>query len=530
MNTTASSDRNEAPPSSRESSMAAAQRIAHLGSWELALTHANDLDAGALHWSDEMFRIAGYEPGSVAVSRKFFLSLVPPADHEPVRQAMNAAIRERRSYSIVHRLLRPSGETRILHESGQVFFDESTGQPVKIIGIAHDITDRKRAEARSFESKKLESIGKLAGGVAHEYNNIMTIIIGQSELMLSGLPSGSPLRINLSEIRKAADRAAVLTRQLLAYGRQQILTPNILDLNTVIESMAGALRRTMGRKVDVRIVTTSGLGLVKADTMQIEQVILNIAKNSARAMPNGGKLTLETASVALDHEYVSHIPELKAGEYAMLAVTDTGAGMDEEMKARVFEPFFTTKGIGQGSGLGLSTCYGIVKQSGGHLSVYSEPGRGATFKIYLPQVEPQGKGPRAGFDAPELPRGKEVILLVEDDAALRDMASEMLRRLGYTVLDTDNGIDALSMQERRGIGQIDLLFTDIDMPQMSGLELSKRAQLLDPGIKILFTSAGAENAIIHQGLLKRGAALLQKPFTPSALTLKIRAVLDRKSG
>ena len=391
-----------------------------------------------------------------------------------------------------------------------------------------DITERKRLEARLFQSQKMETVGKLAGGVAHEFNSILTAIIGQSELLLGDLPAGSPLAKNAIEISQAAGRAATLTRQLLAYGRKQILQPETLDLNRVIAGMEGMFRHLMGGDVDTQVVPAPGLQAVKADAGQIEQVIMNMAINARDAMPNGGKLTLETANVSFDQESVGRYPELKPGDYVMLAITDTGAGMSEEVKARVFEPFFTTKGVGQGTGLGLSTCYGIIKQSGGHISVYSEPGRGATFKIYLPQVRSRRRAsPLRVCDSPDLPRGTETILLVEDDPALREMAATLLRRLGYTVLAAANGIEALSLKQQRDIGHIDLLFTDVVMPHMSGKELADRVRALYPHTRILFTSAYTENAIVHQGVLNKGVALLQKPFTPSALARKVREVLDQ---
>jgi nitrogen-specific signal transduction histidine kinase/FixJ family two-component response regulator len=390
-----------------------------------------------------------------------------------------------------------------------------------------DITGRKRLEAQLFQSQKLETVGKLAGGVAHEFNSILTAIIGQSELILGDLPAGSPLAQNAAGIRKAAERAATLTRQLLAYGRRAFLQPESLDLNQVMAGMEGMVRHLMGGDVDVRIVSAEGLRAVKADAGQIEQVIMNLAMNARDAMPNGGKLTLETANVSFDQERVGRDPELKPGGYVMLAITDTGTGMSAEVKARAFEPFFTTKGVGQGTGLGLSTCYGILKQSGGHISVYSEPGRGTTFKIYLPQVESQAKIPLQRLDSPDLPRGTETILLVEDDPALREMAATLLRRLGYTVLAAANGIEALSLKQPRDNGHIDLLFTDIVMPHMNGQELSERVRALYPHTRTLFTSAYTGNAIVHQGVLNPGVALLQKPFTPSALARKVREMLDQ---
>ncbi|MEY2428506.1 MAG: two-component system, cell cycle sensor histidine kinase and response regulator CckA, partial [Verrucomicrobiota bacterium] len=452
------------------------------------------------------------------------------------------SLRERHREGMLHYLA--TGETQVIGKRIEITAIRSDGsefpvelaitrmgreKPPTFTGFIRDLSERKRLEAQLLQSQKMETVGKLAGGVAHEFNSIMTAIIGQSELLLNDLPTGNPLCKNATEIRKAADRAATLTRQLLAYGRKQILQPEILDLNSVLAGMESTLRHLMGRGADVCIALAPGLKAVKADAGQIEQVIMNMAMNAADAMANGGKLTLDTANVTLDQEYVSRFPELKAGEYVMLAITDTGAGMSEEVMARAFEPFFSTKGVGEGTGLGLSTCYGIVKQSGGHITVYSEPARGSTFKIYLPQVELQAKVPIQRLDSPGLPRGTETILLVEDDPALRDMAATMLRRLGYTVLAAANGIEALSLKQQSEVGHIDLLFTDVVMPHMSGKELSERVQALYPHTRILFTSAYTANAIVHQGVLNKGVALLQKPFTPSALACKLREVLDQSS-
>jgi PAS domain S-box-containing protein len=401
------------------------------------------------------------------------------------------------------------------------------GKTTHFVALQRDITARKRFETVQFQSQRMETVGKLAGGIAHEFNSILTAIIGQSELLLGDLPPGSPLAKNGIEISQAAGRATVLTRQLLAYGRKQILQPENLDLNQVIASMEGMFRHLMGGEVVMHTIPAPGLHAVMADAGQIEQVILNMAINAREAMPNGGKLTLETANVSFDQESVGRYPELRAGDYVMLAITDTGAGMKEEVKARVFEPFFTTKAVGQGTGLGLSTCYGIVKQSGGHISVYSELGRGTTFKIYLPQVRTQAAIAIPRLASPELPRGTETILLVEDDPALREMAGTLLKRLGYTVWAAANGIEALSLKQQRNVGHIDLLFTDVVMPHMSGKELADRVQALNPHTKILFTSAYTENAIVDQGVLNKGVVLLQKPFTPSALAHKLREILDQ---
>ena len=488
-----------------------------------------DHEGKILEFNPAAEKVFGHARAEV-VGRELAQVIIPPS------------LRERHRQGMLHYLA--TGETRVIGKRIEITAIRSDGsefpvelaitrmgaeKPPTFTGFIRDISERKRLEAQLLQSQKMETVGKLAGGVAHEFNSIMTAIIGQSELLLNDLPPGNPLCKNATEIRRAADRAATLTRQLLAYGRKQILQPEILDLNSVLAGMESTLRHLMGRGADLCIALAPGLKAVKADAGQIEQVIMNMAMNAADAMPKGGKLTLETSNVTLDQEYVSRFPELKAGEYVMLAVTDTGTGMSGEVMARAFEPFFSTKGVGQGTGLGLSTCYGIVKQSGGHITIYSEPGRGATFKIYLPQVELQTKIPMQRLNSPDLPRGTETILLVEDDPALREMAAAMLRRLGYTVLAAANGIEALSLKQQPEIGHIDLLFTDVVMPHMSGKELSERVQALYPHIRLLFTSAFTANAIVHQGVLNKGVALLQKPFTPSALACKLREVLDQPS-
>jgi two-component system cell cycle sensor histidine kinase/response regulator CckA len=395
------------------------------------------------------------------------------------------------------------------------------------VAIQRDITARKRLEAQLVQAQKMETVGKLAGGVAHEFNSILTAIIGQSELLLDDLPSASPLAGKVTAINQAAGRAVILTRQLLAYGRKQTLQPEMLSLNSVLAGMAGTVRHLAGPAIDIRNVPAPGLRLVKADAGQISQVIVNIVINACDAMPGGGRLTLETANVTFDQASVERHPDLKPGDYVMLAITDTGTGMSAAVQARVFEPFFSTKGVGEGTGLGLATCYGIIKQSGGHISVYSEPNVGTTFKIYLPQVAAASGPVPSRASVPGLPHGTETILLVEDDPALREMAGALLQRLGYTVLAAANGIEALGLQEAHLPGQIDLLITDFIMPQMNGRELAERVHATSPHTRTLFTSAFTANAISRQGVLNQGTALLQKPFTPAALAQKLREVLDQ---
>lgn len=429
-----------------------------------------------------------------------------------------------------------SGETINYRKDGTEFHHEWQITPLRnasseithFVAIQRDITGRKRLEAQLVQSQKVETLGKLAGGVAHEFNSILTTIMGQSDLLIDGLPSGSPLITKVTEINHAAGRAAMLTRQLLAYGRKQTLQPEVLDLNSVLVSLAGTLRHLAGPNTDIRSVPAAGLRTVKADAGQISQVIMNMVINAHDAMAAGGKLTLETANVTLDESSVKRYPERKAGDYVMLAISDTGVGMSAAVQARVFEPFFSTKGVGEGTGLGLSACYGIIKQSGGFITVSSEPGAGTTFKIYLPQAAAAQATPLQHAPAPGLPRGTETILLVEGDTSLREMASALLQRLGYTVLKAGSGSEALGLRDAHLPGRIDLLFTDVVMPQMSGKELAERVRALSPQTSILFNSDCTEKAIVQQGILKQGVAMLQKPFTPGALAQKLREVLDQR--
>jgi two-component system cell cycle sensor histidine kinase/response regulator CckA len=476
-----------------------------------------------LEVNDEFCRILGYDRS--AVLQMDWTAFTHPDDLAADLANFNRIMAgDANSYSMDKRFVKKNGD--IVHAAMSVScVRRADGSIDYFLALVQDITVRKHLETHLIQSQKLETVGRLAGGVAHEFNNLLTAILGQSEILMEELPAGSLMAESATEINKAAGRAAILTRQLLAYGRKQLLLPAIIDLNKVLTDMAGTLRHLMGR-ADVRIVPAAGLHTVRADVGQLEQVIMNLALNAADAMPNGGKLTLETANVSFDQERADRYPELKPGDYVVLAMTDTGMGMSPEVKARLFEPFFTTKGVGQGTGLGLSTCYGIIKQSGGHISVYSEPARGTTFKIYLPQSAsptPPGTPPQK---TPALRRGTETVLLVEDDPILREMATTLLRRLGYTVFAAADGIEALGLKQQRDIGHIDLLFTDVVMPHMSGKELAGRIRTLFPHTRTLFTSAYAENAVVHQGILDPGVAFLQKPFTPATLAAKLREVLD----
>jgi PAS domain S-box-containing protein len=393
------------------------------------------------------------------------------------------------------------------------------------IVLAYDVTERRSLEEQLRQSQKLEAVGQLAGGVAHDFNNLLTVITGYSDLSLRRLDKDNPLRSNLEEIKKAGERAASLTRQLLAFSRKQVLQPKVLQLNAIVADVDKMLRRLIGEDIDPLTLLEPSLGQIKADPGQIEQVLLNLAVNARDAMPQGGKLTIETANVYLDNQYVRRHSAIQPGNYVMLAVSDTGCGIDAETQTRMFEPFFTTKEQGKGTGLGLSTVYGIVNQSGGNIWVYSEVGKGTTFKIYLPRIDGATKMNEARDPLAELPQGRETVLLTEDEEQVRKMIRMILEMNGYHVLEASGGDEALALYKQHE-GQIDLVMTDVVMPQMSGRELAQSLEILHPGIKVLYMSGYTDDAIVRHGLLDQEIAFLQKPFTPDALMRKMREVLD----
>ncbi|MCU1284731.1 MAG: multi-sensor hybrid histidine kinase [Acidobacteriales bacterium] len=391
--------------------------------------------------------------------------------------------------------------------------------------ITEDVTERRALEEQLRQSQKMEAVGRLAGGVAHDFNNLLTVIKGYSELMLEELKDADPLRGEVEEIKKAADRAAGLTRQLLAFSRQQVLAPKVLDLNAVVGNMDKLLKRLLGEDIALYSVLESGLGRVKADPGQVEQVIMNLAVNARDAMPRGGKLTVETANIELDEAYAHEHMGAKPGSYVMLAVSDTGTGMTPQVRQRIFEPFFTTKELGKGTGLGLSTVYGIVKQSEGYIWVYSEIAVGTSFKVYLPRVDAPAEAAHVRTLARSAYRGTETVLLVEDEDGVRALVRQVLHKNGYTVLEARHGGEALLHCERHK-GQIELLLTDVILEQMSGTELAARLATIRPDMKVLYISGYTDDAIVHHGVLTQGTHFLQKPFTTESLAKKIRQVLE----
>jgi len=510
-----------------EAALARAQEVAHLGSWELDLTNLDDLNANPLTWSDEVYRIFGHAPRAFPASNDAFFRAVHPDDVPRIQAALERALREGVPYSLEHRILLPGGAERTVQERSVIERD-AEGQPVRMVGTVLDVTERRRLEDQLRQAQKMEAIGRLAGGVAHDFNNLLTAILGSADLLLDTLPPGEEAREEAGEIRAAGERAADLTRQLLAFSRQQVLEPRVLDVNTVLTGMEGLLRRLVGEDVDLRIVTGVPLGATRADRTQLEQVLLNLAVNARDAMPEGGKLTLETADVDFEPATLRRHSGVEPGRYVMIAVTDTGAGMDAATRERIFEPFFTTKAQGKGTGLGLATVYGIVRQSGGFIWVYSEPGQGSTFKVYLPRVD-------APVEAAEPPRraparlGTETVLLVEDETVVRTLARKVLTANGYTVLPAAGGREALALVAGHA-GPINLLLTDVVMPEMSGRQLAEELRARFPALPVLYMSGYSDEAVVRHGVVDVGSSYIQKPFTPDSLARKVRGVLDQATG
>ena len=407
---------------------------------------------------------------------------------------------------------------------------DTDGEIIGVIGVALDITDRKHLADQLRQSQKLQAVGELAGGVAHDFNNLLMVVKGHAEMLLDRLAGASaerqaPARQNVEQIQQAAERAAGLTRQLLAFSRMQVLQPRVLDLNEIVAGMIQMVSRVIGANIELAFLPGANLGRVKADPSQIEQVALNLVVNARDAMPDGGRLTIETSNVHLDRDYATEHAVVDPGDYVMLTVSDSGIGMDAATQARIFEPFFTTKSQGRGTGLGLATVYGVVKQSGGYVWVYSEVGHGTTFKVYLPMVQaPVEK------KAPEKPEsghepGTETILFVEDEQSVRELVSEYLTTRGYQVLDAGDGVEALEIASTHK-GKIHLLITDVVMPRLSGRELAARLAATRSDLKVLYISGYTDDSVFRHGVLEGGMAFLQKPFNLKALATKIREILQ----
>jgi two-component system, cell cycle sensor histidine kinase and response regulator CckA len=483
-----------------------------------------DLDFRVTAWNPSAERIFGYsKPEAIRQHGSF---IVPPQHRPLVDQVWQELINQKGGTRNTNDNLTKDGRTITCDWYNTPLVDES-GRVLGVASLVHDVTEHLALEERLRQSQKMEAVGRLAGGVAHDFNNLLTVILGYSQILAEGVPAGSRLADSTAQIKSAADRASGITRQLLAFSRKTVLSPRVINLNDIMLNLDSLLRRLIGEDIEVLTVPFNELGSVTADPGQIEQVIMNLALNARDAMPQGGKLTLETSNEQLDEAYAQRHRPTIPGRYVMLAVTDTGHGMSPETQARIFEPFYTTKEVGKGTGLGLSMVYGIVKQSGGYIWVYSEPDRGTSFKIYLPRVDQPAE--TTGAERPKsVQRGTETILLVEDDPQLRQLSSSVLAHCGYKVL-TANGPEeglAICKENHRDIR---LLVTDVVMPRMNGRQLAEQILQVAPNVKVLYISGYTSNAIVHYGVLDAGLWFLPKPFTLSALVAKVREVLDSKN-
>jgi PAS domain S-box-containing protein len=514
-------------------SLETVQRVAHLGNWEFSVTSLQPLALDPLIWSDEVFRILGYDAGQTEASNENFFRAAHPQDRERLKAALLEGLSHGRPWQLDYRILWPDGTDRVVHHRGELVCDE-TGRPVKIVGTLQDITERKqseetrqRLETQLRQSQKMEAIGQLAGGIAHDFNNLLTIVLGNAELLAQD-PSLTPERQDLTrQISGAARRAADLTRQLLAFSRRQVMQMRRLDLNEVLANVYKMLYRLLGEHIALQCRYASELPPVEADTGMLEQVIMNLAINARDAMAAGGRLTIATHVSQFDRAAAGRNPEAREGRFVSLTVTDTGCGMDTATLARVFEPFFTTKGIGKGTGLGLATVYGIVKQHNGWVEVSSKVGVGSTFKIFLPAVQAEPAG-AAKADAPHTPSkgGHETVLLTEDEPAVRLLACACLQQLGYRVFEAANGPEALRVWGKHE-SEINLLLTDLVMPEgMNGHELACRLLHAKPNLKVLYSSGFGRNAFGPNSPLLPTDHFLPKPYEFAALADAVRRCLD----
>ncbi|MBK5299089.1 MAG: response regulator [Vicinamibacteria bacterium] len=491
---------------------------AGVGIWDM------DCTARLVRWSRTLEAQYGLRPGAFGGTVEAFVALVHPDDRESALEVIGKAMKSGDEFSLQSRAVRVDGTVRWLHGVGRFQLGQD-GEPVRGAGISVDITERRALEAQYQQAQKMEAIGRLAGGVAHDFNNSMTAILGYCELLQADLDPGDPRQADIAEIQKAGISAVGLTRQLLAFSRKEIIEPTLLDLGVVVSDMRAMLSRLIGEDVKVVLGLAPGLALVKVDRSQMDQVIMNLALNARDAMPGGGTLTIETANVELDENFPRTHLDVKPGHYVVLTVADTGTGMTPQAQAHLFEPFFTTKAPGKGTGLGLATVHGIIARSGGSVSVYSEIGRGTSIKVYFPAVDGGEMLAEAPPRVVRSPGGAETVLVVEDAEGLRELCQRLLQREGYTVLVAANADDALRLFDEHA--SIDVLLTDVVMPGASGPDLARQLVQRRPALKVIYMSGYTDDAITHHGIVDPGIAFVQKPFTSATLGLKIREVLDR---
>ena len=493
-----------------------AQEIGHIGSWVAELDGSDRLG-----WSAETHRIFGVPAGHFDGTSTTFLTFVHPDDRASVGAATGDAVSGAGPYDIEHRVIRPDGSVRWVHEKAAVVHD-THGRATRLVGTVQDITERRLLEDQLRQSQKMEAIGRLAGGIAHDLNNALTAIAGYAELALGEVAADHPARSDVEEIRRAAERAGSVTRQLLAFSRKQLLQPRVFDLNETIRAMSRLLARLLGADVEVQTRLADTPLPVLGDPGQVEQAVINLAVNARDAMPGGGRLVLATAREEVDEAFARSHPPIRVGQYIVLRVSDSGHGMASDTQARIFDPFFTTKDVGKGTGLGLSMVYGTVKQIGGFIFVDSEIDRGTTFRLYFPPaVSPAGEAQARGGEQP----GQETLLIVEDEPAVRHLVASALRHDGYRLLLAGSAEEALELSDAHD-GPIDLLLTDAMMPGQTGMELASLLAARRPGIPVIIMSGYTEDTLDVPGL-KKPVVLLQKPFTPRELRRRLREVLER---
>ena len=482
-----------------------------------------DAQGKRLYNSPSYQKVLGYTSEELRSSSPF--EQIHPDDRAEVEQAAQEALRAGLGRRIEYRMRHKDGSWRYLESTASAILS-AEGKVEQFVIVNRDITARRQLQEQFHQAQKMEAVGRLSGGIAHDFNNLLGVITGYSEILQEKFEPNHPLQTCVDEVLGAARRAADLTRQLLVFSRQQVLEPRVLDLNAVVSDMEKMLRRLIGEDIEFTTILDPGLGRVKADASQIEQTIMNLAVNARDAMPQGGRLTIESSNKEIDTAFArSHSFPVKQGPYVLVSVADTGVGMDSVTQTRIFEPFFTTKEKGKGTGLGLSTVYGVVKQSGGYIDVSSEPGRGTTFRFYLPRVEEAIEPKKAAPRASKTTHADETILLVEDETSLRTLTRNLLELCGYTVLDAKSAHDAVEIGQQYS-GTIHLLLTDIVMPGMNGRDLARQLSAIRPEIKVLYMSGYTGQSFSGAGVLEAGSHFLQKPFTREGLAQKVRETLD----
>jgi two-component system cell cycle sensor histidine kinase/response regulator CckA len=510
-----------------EASLVAAQRIAHLGSWELDLAKVDTAGLQEFRWSDETYKIFGVEPQRVALTSEALFEFIHPEDRQKVKDAMRLAFERKEPYDIEHRIVRPDGEERVVRQRAELAFDE-LGRPVQMRGIVVDVTDRKRLEEQLRQSQKMEAIGQLAGGVAHDFNNLLTVIHGHAALLLRDDDISEFAGRSARQIAQAVERAAGLTRQLLAFSRRQVMQPRHVDLNGVVSNMTRMLGRILGEDVALQLDFSTEPAFIHADISMIEQVLLNLAVNARDAMPKGGKLAVKITIIKMTASHQAVHPESRAGDFVCLSVVDNGCGIAPANLPHIFEPFFTTKEVGKGTGLGLATVYGVVEQHQGWIEVKSDLGGGTTFDVYLP------KSKQAGHASDNKPKdqivrgGQETVFVVEDEMPVRELVCAILRNHGYNVLQAESGTKAVEWWPQIR-DSVDLLLTDLVMPdRINGRELAEILRNNKPSLKVIFTSGYSADVVGKDFFSQPGLFYLQKPYEPQKLALMVRGCLDAK--